>query len=265
MPHILILGTNGPDRVLVTGTNSHDRIFGFGGNDTITGLLGLDEMHGGSGLDTVDYIYSDDGMRIDLLAERVTNLLDGGVEVITSFENVWGSQGGDDIRGTDGANDLEGEGGNDTLFGRDGNDTLEGEAGNDQLFGGFGSDRLIGGRGSDLFVYRTAGAATALEADRIIGFDGAGIQLAGSVEDRISLSQIDANTTLDGNQTFQFLGELTDAQGELQGPGSLWLHNDGDVTVVHGNTDTNDTLELNIRIADGTTTADDYWGGDFFL
>lgn len=254
---MIIEGTNGND--FLRGSNEADRIFGFPGNDTITGQLGVDTMDGGSGVDTVDYIFSNDRWVIDLLLEFSENLSVDAIEEITGFENVLGSQGGDSIRGDNSANDLEGEGGNDTLFGRGGNDTLEGEAGNDQLWGDSGNDRLIGGQGRDLFVFRTSDTAT----DRIVGFDGVGAPDA----DRIDLRQIDAIAGGNNNDAFQFFGVLTDAQGLAEGRGSLWLHDDDNssVTVVHGNINGNDTLELNIRIEDGTKTAQDYRESDFFF
>lgn len=263
-----------PGAHFIFGTNQQDTIFGLDGNDTISGLLDPDVIDGGTGVDTVDYLYSDDGFRIDLFTDAATNLLTGSDETIRSIENVNGSRGNDRIFGDNGANLLRGEagrdlihgeGGNDVLEGGIGNDTLVGEGGNDRLVGGAGMDSLQGGGGSDQFVYRTASEAT---GDRINGFDGAGIQLAGSVEDRIVLSEIDANSTLRGNQAFEFLGELTDALGRVQGPGSLWVHDDPltSMTYLHGNTDGDTGIELTILIADGGgTTANDYWGGDFFL
>jgi Ca2+-binding RTX toxin-like protein len=253
---LIIEGTSGND--FLRGSNGEDIIFGFGGNDTITGQLGVDTMHGGIGVDYLDNRFSTDRWLIDLLLEVSENLSVDAIEEITGFENVFGSQGGDSIRGTNGANALEGEGGNDTLFGRGGNDTLEGEAGNDQLWGDSGNDRLIGGQGRDLFGFRTSDVAT----DRIVGFDGVGAADA----DRIDLRQIDA--IAGGNDdAFQFFGVLTDAQGLAEGRGSLWLHDDSDssVTIVHGNIDGDDVVELTIRIEDGAASANDYRDGDFFF
>ena len=251
---MIIEGSNGNDPLV--GSKNADIIFGLGGNDRITGLGGVDTMHGGTGVDTVDYRYSNDRWLIDLLFEISENRSVGGIEEITGFENVSGSQGRDSIRGTDGANDLEGEGGNDTLFGRGGNDTLEGGAGHDQLWGDFGNDRLIGGQGSDLFVFRTSDTAT----DRIFGFDEVGALAA----DRIDLRQIDAIAGGNVNDAFKFFEVLTDAQGLALGPGSLWLRDDGNITVVHGNIDGDSTIELEIRIGD-TASADDYARGDFYF
>ena len=104
--------------------------------------------------------------------------------------------------------------------------------------------------------------------DRIDGFDGAGISFTFETEDKIDLRAIDANTATAADDDFTFLGELTDAQGQVAGPGVLWVHNDGDsnITFLHGNIDVDNSIELTIRIADGAgTVAEDYWGGDFFL
>jgi Ca2+-binding RTX toxin-like protein len=266
----------------ISGTPFADTIFGRGGNDTIEGFAGIDAMYGGSGRDTVRYMYSDDGFRIDLLSNQTVNLIDGGTEVIHSFENVLGSQGNDRIYGDNSNNNLEGENGNDRIYGRGGNDTLQGENGNDSLFGGAGNDRLIGSvgvdylrgdEGSDRFEFRSTNESYATSEfgwfDTIAGFDGAGPILAlpgASVyNDVIDVSQIDANTHISGNQAFTFLGDLPSSQ-TVTTPGSLWVAEvSGGRTMLYGNTDTNATREFVVEIVDGSTPASSYWSPDFIL
>jgi serralysin len=253
-----------------------DEYFGLAGNDTITGGGGDDTMYGGSGIDTISYAYSSGGWRIDLVAAQAISLSGPTVEDIFQFENAWGSQGNDSMLGTDDSNNLEGEDGNDVIRGRGANDMLQGENGNDQLFGDAGADTLIGsvgldsltgGTGSDTFVYRSVNESSGSIGDRISGFDGAGPQANGLVGDRIDLSAIDANTATSADTSFLFLGVRTDAQGAAFGERALWVHNDSDsaLTFLHGNIDGDTDIELTIRIADGSTTADAYWGGDFIL
>jgi Ca2+-binding RTX toxin-like protein len=114
----------------------------------------------------------------------------------------------DTLIGTAVADLLTGWGGNDLLRGNHGNDTLEGGDGKDRLLGGRGSDRLTGGDGADKFIFN---AQDLVGTDTITDFDR-------SEWDSISLSGVDANTTLLGDQAFTFLGyaDFTGAAGDLR-------------------------------------------------
>jgi Ca2+-binding RTX toxin-like protein len=272
----LIFGDSGDNNLV--GTEEDDFIFGNGGNDVISGRGGVDYMDGGTGIDTIDYSYSTGGWLIDLIAQDAISLSGPTEETIVSFENVVGSQGADRIYGTNGANHLEGEGGNDLIRGRGGNDVLEGGAGNDTLYGEAGNDLLFGGAGDDVLIGGTGSdtlnggsgedrfvITTTAGVDLIQDFQGAGIRFDFETEDRIDLRSIDANTLTAADDAFIFRGELTDAQGVAFGPGSLWVRNVGGETWLRGNTDLDATVELLVRIVDGSSVADDYWAGDFFL
>jgi D-alanyl-D-alanine carboxypeptidase len=100
-----------------------------------------------------------------------------------------------------GGNDrLAGGSGNDRLIGGEGNDVLNGRDGRDTLRGGTGRDVMWGGDDGDRFVFTSIidSGTTKSSRDLIRDFDEA--------EDRISLYSIDANTSLEGNQDFRFLG-----------------------------------------------------------
>ena len=79
-----------------------------------------------------------------------------------------------------------------------GNDILLGGKGRDLLTGGEGSDQLSGGRGRDRFIYTSIADSRGSTAtrDTITDFRRG---------DKIDLSDIDANATLDGNQAFTFI------------------------------------------------------------
>jgi Ca2+-binding RTX toxin-like protein len=152
----------------VTGSNFHDfiqgdgnanRIRGLDGNDFIEGGDGGDTLEGGNGSDTLLYRDSDARVVIDLLNNTASGG-DAAGDVISSFENVFGSAFGDILSGTNGANSIDGDAGNDTINGRGGNDTIEGAEGN---------DILTGGSGFDTFVYSTFDDNTG--TDRIMDFD----------------------------------------------------------------------------------------------
>ncbi|MDW5376381.1 cellulose binding domain-containing protein [Halomonas sp. HP20-15] len=131
----------------------------------------------------------------------------------------------------------------DLLFGFDGDDSLAGNAGDDRLIGGEGSDTLEGGDGADSFVFRSTFESGPDDSDRILDFDFA-------EGDIIDLSAIDANSALDGDQAFDWRGELgfTGAGGELRLSGAT-LQAD-----VNGDGITDMAIELvggNVNGADG--------------
>ena len=84
------------------------------------------------------------------------------------------------------------------FFGGAGNDGFTGGAQNDFIYGGLGADTLRGGGGSDRFVYRGTEESSGSAMDEILGFHSG---------DKIDLSFIDADATLDGNQSFAFIGD----------------------------------------------------------
>ena len=107
------------------------------------------------------------------------------------------------------------------MFGGGGNDVLTGGAGNDQLTGNGSGDTLTGGAGNDTFRYVLASDSNSTERDGIQDFN------AGDI---IDLAGIDANTLLDGDQAFSFVGNnaFTNTAGELRFEnislgGPIWL------------------------------------------
>ena len=121
-----------------------------------------------------------------------------------------GFRGSDTINGNRGNDLLSGGSENDRLFGGTGTDVLEGAQGDDALRGGTGKDRLYGGSGGDDFIFRTLDeAGKGSSRDVIYSFQG-GL-------DDISLTGIDANALLEGNQAFRFINanSFTGAAGQV--------------------------------------------------
>jgi Ca2+-binding RTX toxin-like protein len=88
--------------------------------------------------------------------------------------------------------------GADTINGGAGDDALVGGQNSDTITGGLGADQLIGGQNGDTFVYTATNESTIASHDTIFDFEE-----AGNV-DVISLTAIDANLALGGDQAFVF-------------------------------------------------------------
>lgn len=114
----------------LTGTGSANLLMGGSGDDTLAGGAGADTLSGDVGRDTADYSASLDGVMVNLGTGDVSGG-DAAGDVLSSIENVLGSNVADALTGDEGANLLSGGLGNDTLFGEGGADTLTGFDGND--------------------------------------------------------------------------------------------------------------------------------------
>lgn len=146
-------------------------------------------------------------------------------QAIDSSDVIVGTSGNDSLTGTDGSDRIYGLGGDDTLVGGSGHDLLVGGGGNDLLEGGLGSDTLLGGAGDDT-IHGTAGG------DLLVGGKGADTFVFAHVDasmvdnrdlvifshtdgDKIDLSTMDANTTVDGQQHFTVVSKFDGNAGEL--------------------------------------------------
>lgn len=206
-----IHGTRGHD--IAHGGWGDDHINGYGGNDHITGGDGDDTLAGGVGNDHISGGAGQDSIDGDAGNDRI---LGGDGDDILA-----GGTGNDQLRGGAGADQLDGGAGNDRLCGGDGNDSLTGGAGRDLLIGGAGDDlltggpggdRLVGGDGADHFVFADGDVGTRGRfVDRIADFSH-------DQGDLIDLSGIDADTMLDGDQGFTFIGnaDFGSVAGELR-------------------------------------------------
>ena len=127
-----ILGGYEGDDTL-NGGGGDDKIYGGDGNDIVAGGAGADSLQGDDGLDTLNYWESALGVTVNLGANTASGG-DAQGDTISGFENIWGSNGGnDDLFGSDGANFLLGGLGDDVIGGGASGDTLMGEGGWDTL------------------------------------------------------------------------------------------------------------------------------------
>lgn len=238
---ITLTGTAGADRLGADGV--HDmRMEAGDGNDILTGGgVGHNTMIGGAGDDTYSVLSKSDvvieqanGGVDDVVSASVDYTLPENVErlrMLTGATYGEGNELANKITGTIGADTIRGLGGDDVLSGQDGsdsilggagadvvdagsgNDTIQGEDGADKLMGGAGADSLSGGAGADQ-IESGAGADTMsggagadsfsfrdgdVDGDYILDFTRAD-------GDRINLGNVDANTTVTGNNSFAFIG-----------------------------------------------------------
>ncbi len=210
-------------------------LFGFGGDDTITGGAGADFIDGGAGADTV---FGGDG--------------NDTINFGSGDDSGTGAAGDDSLDGGDGNDTITGGAGNDTLIGGSGDDslfgatqadTLSGGDGNDTLDGGLGADFLSGGADSDTFRLTDS-----FGNDVIVGGD---TFTTGANYDTIDL------TTLSNAVSVVFTG---------QGAGTITDSVTGDVITFSGIeqlilTDGDDTVDATLD--DGYTYIQTLAGNDF--
>jgi Ca2+-binding RTX toxin-like protein len=230
------------------GNDGDNVLMGAGGNDMLKGGGGADLLDGQTGIDTVSYSDSDAGV---LVLMEIDHASGGHAEgdVLYNVENLTGSAYDDHLWGTEAdANVLRGGKGNDSLKGFGGADTLFGGIGADTLYGGTGQDIINGEAGNDTFKFSSAaecGLSRAV-ADQLSDFSEA-------QGDKIDLSDIDANTSLAGNQSFLFIGVNNDFHADADPRGQLRFMSDG---YVEG--DVNGDRVADFYIAVNATTMHDY-------
>jgi Ca2+-binding RTX toxin-like protein len=222
-----IAANNGNNNLYGEGGN--DTLYGFDGNDNLFGGTGADYMIGGLGNDvyriddSADIVQEEAGQGQDTAYTSVSYTLPAGSEIEQLATIDWHLTDAINLTGNELANQLLGNNGANTILGRAGNDRIDGEGGDDLIDGGSGRDTLEGGTGNDVFRFSAREETSIGSHDTILDF------LKG---DLIDLSLIDADETVDGNQTFAFSsdGLFHNAVGELRVRGSngLWFV-EGDV------------------------------------
>jgi len=160
---------------------------------------------------------------------------------------IIGNNTGQTLNGGASSDLIEGLGGNDTLNGFGDVDALLGGLGNDILRGGGGGDVLEGGLGNDVFDYNSVSESLGTAHDIIVDFE-----LVGD-NDTINVHDIDANSSISGNQNFVF-SHYSESNGSGPVNTATWvnqpqsIHVDTQHDVVYANVDNDAAPELVIQI-----------------
>jgi VCBS repeat-containing protein len=129
----VIDGGDGSDDL--RGWDGNDLLIGGAGNDWLVPGAGDDTIEGGEGWDSVGlYWGATAGVIVNLAAGTITG--GGGIDIVSSVEQVGGTGFADEIYGDDQTNTPEGGFGDDSIFGGGSNDYISGGLGNDILDGG---------------------------------------------------------------------------------------------------------------------------------
>jgi Ca2+-binding RTX toxin-like protein len=185
-------GAAGADAL--NGGAGNDTLLGGADDDVLDGSTGDDRLDGGFGVDTASYASAVAGVTVNLAYVTAQATGGSGTDTLLNVENLVGSAYADTLRGNALANRIEG-----------GN-------GSDWILGGGGADVLGGGIGADIFVLASTTESAVGALDTVLDFN----RFQG---DKLDVSRIDANTALDGNQAFTFIGAAAfgaDATGQLR-------------------------------------------------
>jgi len=137
-----IMGTNGADTIQASPS---DVVFGFAGNDTISGARfvvagrGHDRITGTS---SADRLYGQGG-----------------------WDKIYGLGGADKLYGGPGKDNIRGHAGNDLIYGGYNDDIIYGHSGNDTIYGQKGSDKIYGGAGRDTIYPGPQGDTNTVQHD----------------------------------------------------------------------------------------------------
>ncbi len=140
---------------------------------------------------------------------------------------------------TDGSTISNSNSGSTTLYGSSGAELFGSEASSETNFvGGYGRQLTFGGRGANIFTYLSPADSTSADPDFVYSFDRA--------KDVIDLSNIDADMTAAGVQSFTFIGTnaFTSAGAEVR----YQLNTANDTTLVQATLAGDTAPDLQIQI-----------------
>ncbi|HEY0312051.1 MAG TPA: M10 family metallopeptidase C-terminal domain-containing protein [Allosphingosinicella sp.] len=207
--NLVLTGTaaDGTGNVLdnvITGDAADNHLFGGAGNDTLVGGDGNDLLDGGAGADAMSGGMGNDVYIVDNIGDLVTETAGQGNDTVKASISYTLGANVENLILTGTAADGTGNELANTLTGNAASNHLNGGAGDDRLVGGDGVDILTGGTGADVFVAeinatKVDSKTGPISLDLVLDFHAG--------EDKIDLHGIDANSLVDGIQSFNFVGQ----------------------------------------------------------
>ncbi|MFZ1425900.1 MAG: M10 family metallopeptidase C-terminal domain-containing protein [Geminicoccaceae bacterium] len=193
---------------LLLGLGGKDVLNGQDGSDVLDGGPGNDVLNGGNGVDIATFAGTT-AVVVDLAAKPATAKRGSETDTLTSIEGVIGSSKAD---------------------------IFKGDGQNNEFQGGLGKDTATGGAGRDLYAFKSVQDSPA----------GAGRDVVKDFttrQDVIDLSDIDADSTVPGQQSFRWVGSAT-----LTGAAQLGYYRSGGDTIVRASSDADAAAELEIQL-----------------
>ncbi len=241
------LGGTGVETLIFAGTGSGN----MAGNDLDNTLIGSalnDRLDGKGGGDQMIGLSGNDVYTVSSFLDVIEEAPDGGVDtvqrgngdiILFDFQNVENAR-------------LLGIGAF-GLFGDDAANRLTGNSADNVISGGMGADVLLGGKGFDLFRFSGTGQSQAGLRDRIMDF--------AQDEDLIDLLRIDARVDDARNNAFVWIDDAKFSGAGAASQGELRYVQQGEFTVVQGDTDGDGSADIMISLL-GTFNLSD---ADFIL
>ena len=211
----------------VRGGAFNDSLLGSAASESFSGLGGDDTIDGGAGYDEVFYGHPQTTAVIVNLAEGTATGGEGNDRLI-NIEAVTGSSGADSLRGSSGPDRLAGSAGSDTIMGGAGNDLIYGASSSGSLadvtvVGATHNDLLIGGPGRDT-IYVDAGVDTVFGGDS--ASDGSPrlpfVKTGLLDRDILSLSQATSSTINLSTRSYTLTTTYGPGSGTYQGIAEIW-------------------------------------------
>jgi serralysin len=204
------IGGDGNDTIF--GNSVGNTLEGRAGNDVLNGRAGDDTLNGGLGADTMTGGLGNDFYLVDDSGDTTIELADEGTDKVSSSISYTLTDHVEHLILTGTARSGTGNALDNTLTGNAQSNQLNGGAGNDRLIGGDGVDFMTGGAGDDVFVAEINATKTASK----LGPISLDVVLDFKAGDKIDVSGIDADSTMAGHQTFNFVGNAAGkGAGEL--------------------------------------------------
>jgi Ca2+-binding RTX toxin-like protein len=243
---------------MLTGGRGKDTLIGGEGDDVICGGGDSDTLTGGNGADTISMAGSI-WVLIDL-SKNIAQLGNGEQpDKISGFENIIGSDYYDTLIGDSGGNLIDGGKGNDKIQSGAGNDVIIGGWGKEKIDAGDGDDvltgnqeddEMTGGLGSDTFKFVSVSDSGTSQGEIDIIWDFK------SGSDKLDFSDIDADSSVSGDQAFKFIGGAS-----FSSEGQIRSYQYGSYTLVEINVSGSGGKDMMIALAHGV----DVKAGDFIL